>query len=149
MLVACGGGGGGATVVEVPPPDQPQPLPQPPPVTVVVQPVAAAPMRGGEQWVGKYRCAQGVTDLVLHIDAVRGDAVDAVFEFAHGPSGAAGAYRMHGRFDANGGLALAPGQWMDRPENYVSVGMTGVVQGATFSGRIDNPSCGNFSVTRR
>ena len=42
----------------------------------------------------------------------------------------------------------APGAWVAQPSNYVSVGMSGVVNGTTYRGRIDNPSCGNFTVRR-
>jgi len=30
----------------------------------------------------------------------------------------------------------------------VSVGMTGIVRGDVYAGRIDNPSCTTFSLTR-
>ena len=45
-------------------------------------------------------------------------------------------------------LALVPGAWIARPPNYVSVGMSGVVNGTAYRGRIDNPSCGQFIVRR-
>jgi hypothetical protein len=106
------------------------------------------PMNAGENWMGRYTCAQGTTDLDLRIDAVTGNTVDATFIFAHGPSGAAGSYKMRGSLMPDGSLTLAPGAWVARPANYVSVGMSGVIRGANYSGRIDNPSCSTFSVTR-
>ena len=109
---------------------------------------APGPMNAGENWVGQYRCAQGMTDLDLRIDAVTGSTIDATFIFAHGPSGAAGSYKMRGTLMPDGTLSLAPGPWVARPANYVSVGMTGVVRGATYAGRIDNPSCSTFNLTR-
>ena len=109
---------------------------------------APGPMNAGENWVGRYTCAQGTTDLDLRIDAVTGNTIDATFIFAHGPSGAAGSYKMRGDIAPDGTLALAPGAWVARPANYGSVGMTGVVRGAVYSGRIDNPSCSTFSVRR-
>ena len=144
LLVACGGE---VTVTEVPP----QPMPPPPPPAVTVQ-VVPAPQRGllnaGEDWIGRYQCAQGLTDLDLHIDAVNGDQVDATFIFAHGPSSAAGSYKMRGTIAPDGNVVLVPGPWVARPPNYVSVGMSGVVNGTAFRGRIDNPTCGVFTVRR-
>lgn len=105
-------------------------------------------MNAGENWMGRYQCAQGPTDLDLRIDAVTGNTIDATFIFAHGPSGAAGSYKMRGSLMPDGSLTLVPGAWVARPANYGSVGMTGVVRGANYSGRIDNPSCTTFNLTR-
>jgi hypothetical protein len=149
FLIACGGGGGGATVIEVPPQDLPSP-PPPQQQGAIAQPeTVAPPMQRGEEWVGKYQCAQGMTDVVLHVQAVHGNQVIAVFEFLHGPSGAGGSYHMRGQLDPSGGLVFVPGAWIDQPPNYVTVGMRGTITGNVYSGRIDNSSCGMFSVTRR
>jgi hypothetical protein len=144
FLVGCGGG---SAVVEVPPPQQDLPPPPPPTAQVVV--TAPAPfVRGGEDWIGRYTCAQGETDLDLHIDAVRGEQLEATFIFAHGPSNAAGSYKLRGSISPDGQVIFVPGPWLERPPNYVSVGMRGVVQGNTFRGRIDNASCSDFIVRR-
>jgi len=117
--------------------------------TLLALPTAApGPMNAGENWMGRYQCAQGSTDLDLRIDAVTGNTIDATFIFAHGPSGAAGSYKMRGSLAPDGSLTLVPGAWVARPANYVSVGMTGIVRGATYSGRIDNPSCSTFNLVR-
>jgi len=147
LLVACGGSE--VSVVEVPP----QPLPPPPPATVQVQmQVARGPllMRAGENWIGRYQCAQGTTDLDLRIEAVNGSQIDATFIFSHAPSGAAGSYRMHGAIDPDGSVTLAPTSepWIARPPNYIPVGMSGSVNGDVYRGRIDHSSCGSFSVRR-
>jgi hypothetical protein len=142
----CGGGGSGVTVTEVPPQD----LPPSPTPSVQPTPVAApAFMRSGDEWAGTYTCAQGRTDLVLHVERVMGSHVEAVFEFLHGPSNAGGSYRMRGTLNDDGTVRLIPGAWIDQPPGYVTVGMSGRVQGDAFTGRIDNPSCGTFSVRRR
>ncbi len=137
-----------ATVVEVPP----QELPTTPQATVQpTQPVVvetAGPMRSHEEWVGTYTCAQGETELILHLDCSPDGSLAGVFEFSHSPSGAAGAYKMTGSIDANGSVRLVPGPWLQRPTNYMSVGMHGRVRGDTFTGRMDHPSCGNFSLHR-
>jgi len=149
LLVACGGSE--VSVVEVPP--QPMPLP-PPPATVQVQMQVAqtAPtlMRAGESWIGRYQCAQGMTDLDLRIEAVNGSQIDATFVFAHGPSGAAGSYRMHGAIGPDGSVTFAPTSepWIARPPNYIAVGMSGAVNGDVYRGRIDHSSCGSFNVRR-
>ncbi len=142
-LVACGSASS-STVVEVPPQD----LPPPPPPTAQVA-VAPALMRAGEEWIGRYVCAQGETDLDLHVDRVAGDSIEATFEFSHGPSGAGGAYRMRGSITPSGQVTLVPGAWLDRPSGYVSVGMHGDVQGTRFFGRMDHASCSTFDLRRR
>lgn len=147
LVAACGGE---VSVVELPP----QPLPSPPPPTLQAQVSIAqsAPvvMNAGDHWIGRYLCAQGMTDLDLRIDAVNGSRIDATFVFSHRPSGAAGSYTMRGAIGADGSLTLAPTSepWIARPPNYVAVGMSGVVEGAMYRGRIDNPSCGAFNVRR-
>jgi len=144
-LVACGSASS-STVVEVPPQDLPPP---PPPTAQVVVAPPAAPMRAGEEWIGRYVCAQGETDLDLRIDRVTGDSIEATFEFSHGPSGAGGAYRMRGTITPGGQVTLVPGPWIDRPSGYISVGMHGDVQGARFFGRMDHSSCSTFDLRRR
>jgi hypothetical protein len=146
LLVACAPEAS-ATVVEVPP----QELPTAPQATV--QPTepavdTAGPMRSHEDWVGTYTCAQGETELILHLDRSADGSIAGVFEFSHSPSGAAGAYKMTGSIDSSGSVRLVPGLWLQRPNNYMSVGMHGRVRGDTFAGRMDNPSCGNFSLHR-
>ncbi len=144
-LAACGPAST-SSVVEVPPPQE---LPQPQQQQVAPTPVAAAAlMNAGEQWIGRYVCAQGETDLDLHIDHVMGDTIDATFEFSHGPSGAGGAYRMRGTI-AGAQVTLVPGSWIERPPGYVSVGMHGEVRGAVFAGRMDHASCTTFELRRR
>jgi len=138
-----------ATVVEVPPAQvQPSPQPEPAPQVLVQRPVGAQPLHGGEVWRGTYVCAQGETDLALHVESVSDGAVEAVFEFEHAPSGASGAYRMNGTVSPDGAVELAPGAWIRRPPNYVGVGMRGRVRGDSFTGRIENSTCGGFRLRR-
>lgn len=136
-----------ATVVEVPP----QELPTATATVEIAPPPTPQPtlLHAGEEWVGTYQCAQGVTDVVVHIDRVAGSMVDARFEFSHAPSGAAGMYEMRGTVRPDGRAHFVPGRWIQQPPNYIGVGMTGQVQGDAFVGRIDNPSCGGFNVRRR
>lgn len=148
VFSVCACSASSVTVTEVPPQELP-PSPQPTAQTVMVEVAPATPMHSGEQWVGTYECAQGQTDLALHIDMVTPRSVDAIFEFSHAPSGAAGAYKVHGSVDASGNVRLVPGPWLNRPQGYVSVGMSGRVREDAFTGRIDHPTCGSFSLQRR
>ena len=141
LVLAATGCFADATVTEVPPQQMP---------TAQVQVAAPGLMHAGENWIGRYQCAQGTTDLDLRIDAVSGNQIDATFLFAHGPSGAAGSYRLRGLIGSDGSLTLAPTAepWIARPPNYIAVGMSGVVDASAYRGRIDNPSCGAFIVHR-
>jgi hypothetical protein len=147
FAVACSPEPSG-TVVEIPPPAAP-PLPTVTAQVVLPPPSPPVALRSGDEWVGTYTCAQGETDLALHVSRVWGDNVEAVFDFSHGPSGAAGAYEMRGTVGPGGEVTLEPGPWLRHPSGYVSVGMHGTARGDAFSGRIENSSCGGFSLRRR
>lgn len=108
--------------------------------------VSNMPFADGQTWIGRYECAQGETTLVFHVVHVEGHDVEAVFDFHHDASGVDGAYRMHGRWDPSGSVTMRPGQWIQQPPRYVTVGMTGQVSGVRFTGKIDEPSCRDFSV---
>jgi hypothetical protein len=143
VLAACAPAAS-ATVVEVPPVE----LPTAPQLPVETATIVATPMRSHEEWVGTYTCAQGQTDLALHLDRTADGTLEGVFEFSHSPSGAAGAYKMSGSIDPNGNVTLVPGQWLQRPSNYITVGMHGRVRGDRFTGRMDHESCGAFALHR-
>jgi hypothetical protein len=108
---------------------------------------AGIPFADGQTWIGRYFCAQGETTLLFHVTHVEGLEIDAIFDFHHDASGADGAYRMSGRWDpSSGSVTMTPGQWLQQPPRYIGVGMTGRVSGARFTGKIDEPSCRDFSV---
>lgn len=143
--------------VSAPPPVTP--LPQvtaatvaPVPVAVVVTPPApATPFAPGQVWAGWYVCSQGPTDLLVRITDVQGTAVQALFEFRHVPSGAAGEYELRGSYDPATLVAdLDAGQWIVQPPGYVTVGMRGRISpgAAEWSGTITNASCGAFRLQR-
>lgn len=121
------------------------PAPTPAPV-----PAPGCALRAGWVYVGRYRCAQGVTELTLRVVEVRGAAVRAEFVFDHPQSGAAGRYFMTGTC-AGDALSLDPDRWVVRPANYMMVGMRGTLgpQAASYEGSMTHPSCGGFSVQRR
>ena len=146
LFTACGGSSD-VTVVEVPPPAAPLPTAQV--TTAPAQTAAPAPTpRANVEWVGTYVCAQGETDLVLGMQADESGSVNAIFRFSS-PDGTTGSYHMHGTMRDDGVVHLIAGSWIQRPPNYVTVGMTGRIQGNVFAGRIDNSSCGAFSLTKR
>ena len=146
--------------VQAPPPVTPMPQPPPPTVAapaptpataVIVAAVPETPFAAGQAWTGRYVCAQGITDLVVRIQAVQGNLVQAVFAFHHVPTGAAGEYELGGSWDPTSRVAdLVPGAWIVQPPGYVTVGMRGTVaaNGVEWSGTIQNPSCGSFSLQR-
>jgi len=107
------------------------------------------PFAVNQLWTGHYTCAQGETQLTLRIERVSGADIDAVFEFYHPPSGAEGSYRIHGKWSApKRYITFKPGEWLDHPSGYITVGMTGTVSGEHFSGTIDNDTCKDFSLSR-
>jgi hypothetical protein len=113
-------------------------------------PVAAAPENPfalTRTWVGEYDCPQGLTEMTLRVVGVRGERVDAIYEFNHAPTGVAGRYHTRGRFDfETNRVTFSPGEWIDRPPNYVTVGLEGRIEGNRFEGRITHPRCGMFSL---
>jgi hypothetical protein len=119
-----------------------------------VRPVEAEetiPFAARQTWTGRYTCAQGDTTLRLRISSVKGDDVEAVFDFSHADSGAAGSFHLAGRYDtAHRRLALRPGAWISQPYGYESVALTGTVSadGNVFAGKVHHPACTTFSVRR-
>jgi len=129
---------------------------QPPPQLQVAAPLDESgddgdelPMAAGQKWKGSYLCGQGKTHLELEIVGVQDGTVDAIFRFHHRPSGARGAYHMSGSLQPKGHLSLSAGEWIERPPGYITVNMTGAIKKRRYAGRIDNDSCGAFSVMRQ
>ena len=106
----------------------------------------------GDDWTGTYVCAQGVTNLTLHVLAVSGDAIDdAVFDFDWTSGSVTGSYHLSGTYDPTTDHArFAPGAWIAQPAGWFSVGMDGTVDPTTpvYAGHITDSSCAAFSVTR-
>ena len=109
----------------------------------------ATPFALGQRWIGKYRCAQGETDLVLTFIDVDGPELRALFTFDHPPSGAGGVFEMRGAWSVEGRkAALSPTAWVTRPPGYVMVGLRGAVtvDGRRFLGVVDGPGCTDFAL---
>lgn len=81
-------------------------------------------------------------------------AINAVFEF--GPSQynkeiPKGAFGMKGSFDhGSREFSLKPVKWINRPENYEMVEMTGKVnaEGTSFTGKVNFDDCKEFILKR-
>jgi len=109
------------------------------------------PFDVGTTWIGTYDCAQGATDLSLEIARVNASRIEAVFDFAHEPSGASGKFSMHGTYEpASRVIRLQAGDWLERPASYVTVDLTGHVSadGRSVTGQVIGPGCGRFSLNR-
>jgi hypothetical protein len=110
---------------------------------------ASNPFALHRQWRGRYLCTQGETSLVLRVREVRGNSVVAAFDFDHPPTRVHGAYLVSGAYDPQEHtLDLEPVRWLDRPTDYVMVGLSGALasDGRRYEGRITYPGCGDFSL---
>ncbi|HXL87912.1 MAG TPA: hypothetical protein VN969_02835 [Streptosporangiaceae bacterium] len=111
----------------------------------------AAPALAGT-WTGSYICSQGDTGLRLVIRA-HGAALTATFSFyalPRNPGVPSGEYTMTGTHSATR-TVLKPGHWIKEPVGYEMVGLTAgplADHGKVLRGRITNPACSTFSVTR-
>lgn len=119
-------------------------------------PVTAQPPPGARRtvWEGQYTCRQGETALRLSLER-NAERVDATFEFgplATNPTVPRGAFLMTGTAtrDADGvTVELTPTEWIERPSNYVMVGLHATItEGRFLRGQIDSPGCSDVEVTR-
>lgn len=104
----------------------------------------------GGEWTGWYVCGQGRTNLVLRVTAVRGNRIDAVFDFDFRPRRTRGSFRITGTWDPRTRrITFTPGAWIERPAGWETVGMTGTVRadGSRYEGRITHAGCGAFEAT--
>ncbi|MAQ95561.1 MAG: hypothetical protein CMM84_18800 [Rhodothermaceae bacterium] len=85
------------------------------------------------RWEGAYECYQGATRLVLDIQPQGGGRLGATFAFGAHPESPSdipdGAYTMTGSYDqASAHVELDGRSWIEHPEPYVMVGLSGTVQ---------------------
>lgn len=82
-------------------------------------------------------------------------SLTAIFHFfavPSNPSVESGSFAMAGTYDqSTGELYLGGVSWIQRPENYDMVPLTGRIFGSEqeFTGRVDFPTCQVFSLRRR
>jgi hypothetical protein len=103
-------------------------------------------------WIGDYRCPQGKTGLRLTVEQHSTGVVSGTFEFfpvPENPSVPMGSFAMMGSIE-NRRLTLAGGSWIQRPPGYETVGLSGEISpdGDSYTGKVQNPDCGSFSLRR-
>jgi hypothetical protein len=113
-------------------------------------PVDASEVTG--TWRGKYTCGQGVTALQLELRGGEDGRVEGTFAFsaaAENPGVPSGSYRVEGNLSPGMVLRLDGREWIQQPQDYVSVPLVGRVEGGRYYGFVDAVSCETFSVTRQ
>ena len=112
----------------------------------------ATPFSAGDAWMGTYACAGGLTNLLVAIETVEGNAVTARFDFGSVDDATQGSYEVTGTFDPTTREAtFSPGPWISQTGAAASaVGMDGFVDlsGTSYAGTITSTGCGAFSVAR-
>jgi hypothetical protein len=103
-------------------------------------------------WTGTYVCRQGKTGLHLTIETLAGGRLSGKFVFYPVPENSGvpnGSFTMTGVFTGHH-VVLDGGEWIQQPENYETVGLSGDVSadGSIFEGRVDNPGCDGFRLRR-
>lgn len=120
--------------------------------SVATPPVVQAPpplIGLNSEWVGTYRCAQGLTNATLSVRNVTNNSVTAVFAFAHGRI--SGSYWLHGTVDpATRDVLWRTGDWIQQPSGYMTVGLAGTISqdGQRMSGTVSHSSCSDFDLSR-
>jgi hypothetical protein len=110
-------------------------------------------IEGPSVWEGRYDCAQGLTGLTLELVGTGGARVSAVFRFhavPENPDVPSGSYTLLGTVRGDGSIDLVPERWLEQPEGYVMVGMTGVLvpERGLLRGAITHPACAAFELRR-
>jgi hypothetical protein len=103
-------------------------------------------------WAGTYTCNQGLTGMRMTITDAGGDTVRATVDFyavASNPGVPDGSYVLTGTYSQSNGLVLIPDHWINQPDGYVMVGLSGPQpSGGSMHGTVQDPGCSTFSVTR-
>mmetsp|Transcript_18328 Transcript_18328/g.51927 ORF Transcript_18328/g.51927 Transcript_18328/m.51927 type:complete len:835 (+) Transcript_18328:25-2529(+) len=119
----------------------------------------------GQEWLGSYFCTQGPTALSLNVTQVssrRGRdhvTADLTFMIENEDSHVRGVYEVSGQVDPAGRTAVLepiPGSWKTKPQNFVMVGLQGVVSRAAgaggelrFAGSVPIFGCDSFELRAR
>jgi hypothetical protein len=110
-------------------------------------------------WDGTYTCGQGLTSLKLVIEAKNANEIDAVFIFSphsSNPSVPSGSFRMKGTYkifsspDIPSVLNLQGNTWINRPNGYTTVDLSGNVlpSDKKIAGNVNTSGCSTFEVTK-
>ena len=122
--------------------------------------VCASPLSAAEstatllgKWRGSYSCLQGHTGLLLTIEDAVGDVFTGEFAFfplAENPKVPKGRFAVAGIFNsASGGVAVKGVYWIEQPNNYVMVDLSGTLSsdGRSIDGQVEFTGCTSFHVT--
>jgi hypothetical protein len=106
-----------------------------------------------DTWSGTYDCAT-VRDapFTLEVTSQAAGRLAGVFRFEiPGAPGRTGAYKVVGRIGAGGRLTIVPQEWIERPEGYRALGLTGVLRenGRRIEGSVSDCGFGSgFTASR-
>jgi len=104
-------------------------------------------------WTGSYTCSQGLTGLRLVILAAPDGTLTGTFSFyalPANPGVPSGEGTVAGTYSATR-TDIRPVRWIRQPPGYVLVGLIAgppADNGTLLSGRVSNPGCSTFSVTK-
>lgn len=113
---------------------------------ITCAPDAQAQATIGQTWEGSYSClGSGEADLRLELTDSAG-ALGGTLHFEH-PQGK-GSYTVIGRVDAQGGFALVPQGWIERPEGFAALSLQGRMDssGRRIEGTLAPCPQGRFSA---
>lgn len=110
-------------------------------------------------WDGTYTCGQGLTNLKIVIEAKNANEIDALFIFSphsSNPSVPSGSFRMKGTYktfsspDIPSVLNLQGTTWINRPNGYVTVDLSGNVlpKDKKIAGNVTTSGCSTFEVIK-
>ena len=104
-------------------------------------------------WTGSYICSQGLTGLQLVVRAAQDGTLTGTFgfyAFPANPGVPSGEGTITGTYSATR-ADIRPGRWIRQPPEYVLVGLISgppADNGTLLRGRVSNPGCSSFSVTK-
>lgn len=104
-------------------------------------------------WVGNYICSQGSTGLTMNITS-DSYSIKAIFEFyplQQNSKAKSGSYSLTGQYSEDGSFVLQPKDWINRPEGYGMVGLSGKINDSftELNGLIAHESCSNFQLRKQ
>ena len=105
-------------------------------------------------WVGSYRCRQGLTAVVVSLTPERDNAVSGSFTFGNLPgrdNAANGKYLLVGTYDgASHTLKMRPGGWVRQPKGYSPVGFTATLDPASqrLTGSVAFSGCSTIALQK-
>lgn len=104
-------------------------------------------------WEGFYHCGQGRTGLRLTLTEGPDETIEGEFAFFAEPGNPgvpSGRFRLEGVAQPSGEFTVRGTEWVDQPEGYRVVGLEGAADagGARLTGKVLDPGCSTFEVTR-